>query len=160
MTHDEDFPTVKRPARSLSWRTRDLTRFERWAWSPVLSFQVGLTAGYLAMIYFGISAMLATVPTIQEWSPEGWAFYWAIALVVGGVLGSIGSVHRTKLFERLELAGAGLVSMTVGSYALLLLFLAYGLGDFHRASGGSGFIALVVPVLVRTFWLASQTRRK
>lgn len=158
MTSDSDFPTIRRPRRK-STRVRKLTRFELWAWSPVISFQIGLTASYLAMIYFGLSAAIASVPAFTKAAPDGWSLFWAGALVVGGVLGSIGSISRMKVFERLELVGAFLVSLTVGSYALLVLFLAYVLADAGRASGGAGFIALVVPVVVRTLWLASQTRR-
>jgi len=136
------------------------TRFQLWAWSQVLQFQVGLTATYVAAIYFGVSALIATAPAFIETAPEGYAFLWAIALIIGAVTGSIGSISRRKLFERLELIGSSLVSLTIGSYASVLLFIAYGLGDTTRISGGAGFVALSIPFIVRTLWLASQALRK
>lgn len=152
------FRTMPKPPRVP--RRRMPSRFEIWAWSPVLSFQIGLTAGYLAMIYFGVSAFIAEVPTFRETAPDGWSIYWAAALIFGGVFASFGSVSRARWFERLELVGATLITLTVGSYASVMLFLAYVTGDVGRASGGAGFIALTVPVLVRMLWLASQSLRK
>jgi hypothetical protein len=112
------------------------------------------------MIYFGVSALIASVPSFVIAAPDGWTIFWAIALTLGGAIGALGSVARLKIFERLELIGASLVTLTVGSYALILLFLAYFLGDAGRASSGAGMVALTAPILVRTLWLASQTLRK
>lgn len=125
-----------------------------------MSFQLGLTTKYIAMIYFGLSAAIASVPAFQDAAPKGYAIVWAVALVVGGVLGAFGSVSRAKWFERIELIGATLVTLTVGSYAATLLALAYGEGDAGRAAAGAGFIALTMPSLIRTMWLFSQSLRK
>lgn len=160
MSHADElaFKTMPRPPRRAS--IRKPTRFQIWAWSPVLSFQVGLTASYLAAIYFGISSVIATAPAFQETAPHWYQFFWAVALVLGGCFGAVGSVSRHKAFERIELAGVSLVSLTCGSYAAVLLFIAYGLGDTTRISGAAGFVTLVVPFLVRTLWLSSQMFRK
>lgn len=141
-------------------RGRGLSKFEIWAWSPVVSFQVGLTAGYLAMIYFGVSAFIAQIPAFRHTAPDGWSVYWAAALTIGSILASIGSVSRLKWFEMTELIGSILVTLTVGSYAAVLLFLAYAGQEADRAAGGAGFVVLTVPVLVRMLWLASQSLRK
>lgn len=155
------FKTMPKPPRVPSRATgRQLTRFEVWAWSPVISFQIGLTAGYLAMIYLGVTAFIAHIPAFAITAPDGWTSFWAIALVLGGILGSVGSVSRHKVFETLELIGSLLITLTVGSYAAVLLFLAYVLGETGRAAVGAGFVVLTVPVLVRMLWLASQSLRK
>jgi len=156
------FKTMPRPARipKRVQRPRVPSKFEIWAWSPVISFQVGLTMSYLAMIYFGVSAFIAEVPTFRVTAPDGWTIWWASALVIGGVLASIGSVSRFKWFERAELVGSILITLTIGSYASIMLFLAYALGDIDRAAGGAGYIALLMGPLVRMLWLASQSLRK
>lgn len=125
-----------------------------------MSLQVGLTAGYLAIIYFGIASMAATPPAIEDASPEGYAFFWALGLAVGGLIASIGSVSRHKLFERIETVGSSILSLTVGSYAALLTYFAYALGDSDRIAASAGFTALAIPILIRTLWLYSQLLRK
>ena len=145
------------PKRSIG---RGLSKFEIWAWSPVISFQVGLTAGYLAMIYFGVSAWLAQIPAFRHTAPNGWSIWWAIALTFGAILASIGSVSRQRWFEVAELVGSALITLTVGSYAAVLLFLAYAGHIVGQAAAGAGFVVLTVPVLVRMLWLASQSLRK
>jgi len=153
------FNTMPKPRR-IPTRRRQLTKFEIWAWSQVLSFQIGLTAGYIALVYFGIAAIFASVPTLRETSPDGYVFFWAAALAVGAAIAAVGSISRRKTFERIELVGSSVVSLAVGSYATILTFVAYGLGDVSRVSGSAGFVALAIPLLIRTMWLASQALRK
>lgn len=159
MEIDTQFPTVPKPVHKQRQKRR-LTRFEVWAWSPIKSFQVGLTTGYVALIFFGISALISE-PTSLGWtSPHGWTSGWAWATVLGAAIATIGSVSRAKWFERSETVGASLLSLTIGSYALLLLFLAYGMGDSSKIAMGAGFTALAVPTIVRTMWLYSQLLRR
>lgn len=164
ITHTEmdnfSFDTMPKPAKIQPRPRRMPSRFELWAWSPVVSFQIGLTASYLGMIYFGVSAYLANPPVFDLTAPDGWATAWSIALMLGGALGAIGSINRKLWFERLELLGSSLGSLTIGSYACILLFLAYAQDDASRAAVGAGMVALMAPILVRAFWLASQTLRK
>lgn len=155
------FQTMPRPPRILSRkRTNHLSRFAMWALNPILSFQVGLTAGYVSLIYFGISGFIASPPSISVTTPDWFVGYWATVLIVGAVLASFGSVSRIKIFERLETVGAGLLTLTIGSYALMILWLAYGTLDADRAAAGAGFVALTVPIFVRFMWLLSQLLRK
>jgi len=156
---DTHFPTAPKPS-SRSRQRRRPTRFEVWAWSPIKSFQVGLTTGYIALIFFGISSIIAAPASLGYTSPAGWTGFWSVALVIGAIVASVGSISRLKLFERAETVGATLISLTVGSYALLLLFLAYALGDTTKIATGAGFAALAVPVIVRTMWLYSQLLRR
>jgi len=139
---------------------RELSRFERWAWSPITAYRVGLTLGYLSMIYFGTSAFIAGVPAFQITAPTGWTPIWASVLVIGGLGAAIGSTNSTKLFERIELCGAWALFLTLSGYAATLLWLAYSDGDSNRAAAGAGFVALGIPPGVRLLWLMSQLGRK
>lgn len=136
------------------------TRFERWAWSPISAYRLGLTLSYIGIVYFGVSAFIAGIPAFTIAAPEGWTPVWAAVLVIGGAAASIGSVTGTKLFERIETLGAWGLFLTLGTYAATLLSLAYGGGDVTRAAAGAGFTALAIPVFVRLLWLMSQFGRK
>lgn len=136
------------------------TRFERWAWSPISAYRLGLTLGYVAMVYFGVQSFIAGVPAFTIAAPQGWTPIWASALIAGGVAAAIGSAASSKRFERIETVGAWILLLTLGTYALTLLWIAYGIGDQSRAAVGSGFIALGVQPLVRLLWLMSQLGRK
>ncbi len=136
------------------------TRFERWAWSPISAYRLGLTLGYVAMVYFGAQSFFAGVPAFTIAAPEGWTPIWASILTLGGIVAAIGSAASSKAFERVETVGAWVLLLTLGTYAFTLLVLAYGIGDQTRAAAGAGFVALGVQPLVRLLWLMSQLGRK
>jgi len=164
MGFDDEFSTIQ-PVGKISrkpgfWRTMQWNLFGLWAWSPIISFQVGLTAGYAALIYFGVAALYASPPSFENTSPDGWAWGWAIGLVVGAMIAVVGSISRNKKFEITETVGASLLTLTVGSYVGLLHWVAYAAGDADRVAGAAGFTALAVPIIVRTMWLWSQLLRK
>lgn len=163
-------PHLHRSARA---RARELARaargeamsrrwalFERWALSQVYAYRVGLTAGYVATVYFGLSALVAGVPAFDLAAPEGWTPIWGTLLIVGGVVAAAGSLSDSKRFRRVELIGAVFLFLTLGGYAGTLLWLAYGTGDTARAAAGAGFVALGIHPLVRLAWLLSQLGRK
>lgn len=164
-TIDTKFKTIPKPVHTdegiipkpntLSWKL-----FGIWAWSPVIAFQIGLTAFYLALVYFGISGLIASPPSFDTTVPEWYVGYWAVGLIVGGVTAAVGSVSRSKWFERGETLGSFLLTLTVGSYALIVLWLAYGTGDSDRIAGGAGFVALAIWPITRFMWLVSQLLRK
>lgn len=158
---DAAFKTMPHPPRKRLVGSRlPPTRFELWAWGEVISFQIGLTAGYIGLVYFGIASIAASVPSIQQTSPRGFTLVWAIALVVGAVIAAVGSISRRPTFMHIELLGSGLVSLTVGSYAVIITVVAFLLGDTGRISASAGFTALAIPLIIRTLWLASQALRK
>lgn len=136
------------------------TRFERWAWSPILAYRMGLSLSYIAMVYFGVSAFISGVPVFRLTAPEGWTPIWSIVLVLGGIVASFGSTGDTKALRNIELVGAWALFLTLGGYALTILFLAYATGDVNRAAVGAGFIALGVSPGVRLLWLMTQLGRK
>lgn len=164
MGFDDEFKTIQPRTGVIHkpgfWRTLQWNLFGLWAWSPIISFQVGLTAGYGALIYFGIAALYASPPSFEDTSPDGYAYIWAIGLVLGAMIAVVGSVSRNKKFELTETVGASFLSLTVGSYVGLLHWIAYSLGDASRVAGAAGFTALAVPIIVRTMWLYSQLLRK
>ena len=143
--------------------TRVPGKFETWAWSPIVAFRIGLTLGYASMIYFGISGLIAGVPAFASTAPEQWTPIWASVLILGGVLGAIGSIGDTMRLRMTELAGSWLLFLSAGTYATILLLLAYGVTgtpDVYRATAGSGLVALGVQPFVRMLWLLSQIGRK
>lgn len=162
MTHmsAEDFPTKARPPHLPVPPRRKPTRFELWAWSPVISFQIGLTAGYAALVNFGITGLIASPPSLDLTTPGWYGGYWASALIVGAVLAAIGSIGRKKWWSRIETVGATLLTLTIGSYALIVQFVAYGLGDADKIAAGAGYTALAIPIIIRCMWLYSQLLRK
>lgn len=139
---------------------RQPTRFERWAWSPISAYRIGLTLTYAAMVYFGVQAFIAGVPAFVIAAPHWWTPVWACILVLGGMVAAIGSAGSSKRFERVETVGAWALFLTLATYAVTLLVLAYGTGDNSRAAVGAGFVALGVMPLVRLLWLMSQLGRK
>lgn len=160
---DAAFPTRPRPlvgTRAGSALVRKPSRFEIWAWSHVLSFQVGLTASYVALINFGIAGTIASPPSIDLTTPSWYPGYWAVALIVGAVLAAFGSISRKRVFERIETVGASILTIAVGSYAAILTWVAYGAGDPDKIAGAAGFTALAVPIIIRCMWLFSQFLRK
>lgn len=140
--------------------------FKEWASSQVAAYRVGLVLGYLAMMYFGGQAFYAGIPTFTFTTPYGWTPIWAGAVVIGGFVGGIGAIRAgeepvrrlTKVFNGIELSGAILLFLTLGTYAAILLVIGYGYGDPGRQSIGSGFVALGVPPFIRMIWLLLRPR--
>ena len=118
------------------------------------------------MIYFGASALIAGIPTFEFTTPMGWTPVWATAVILGGLIGGLGSIRAgsepvtraVRVYNRIELAGAILLFLTLGTYATLLLIIGYGFGDAGRASIGAGFIALGMHPTVRMIWLIFRPR--
>jgi hypothetical protein len=156
------YDTVPRPPRPkrLPHTPRQVSRFERWAWSPITAFRIGLTLGYIGAVYFGISAFIAGVPAFVITAPYGWTPVWAALLVLGGVVAVFGSLSDSRRFRNVELAGAWALFLTLGVYSAVLLALAYGTADANRAAVGAGFVALGIQPGVRMLWLMSQLGRK
>ena len=165
--------TVPRP-RSVAPPTPAVRRpfgvaFRSWASSQVSAYRVGLVLGYFAMTFFGASAFIAGIPTFKFTTPEGFTPIWAAAVVLGGLIGSIGSLRagtepatkEVRVFNGIELTGAILLFITLGTYAIILLIIGYGFygpPDAGRSSIGAGFIALGVHPTVRMLWLAFRPR--
>ena len=147
--------TIQRPTRPRH-SPRQPSRFERWAWSEIPAYRLGLTLGYAGTIYFGLSAFIAGVPAFDIAAPEGWTPIWALVLVLGGMVGLFGSVADSRRLRAIELAGAIALAATLTVYAGTILVIAYGSGDVGRATAGAGFVGLAVPPVIRMLWLISK----
>lgn len=141
-------------------RRRNPTRFEVWAFSPILAFRIGLTAVYIATVYFGVAAFIAGVPAFALTAPPWWVFVWSIGTIIGGFIATFGSLHSSRRFENVEMVGATLLFITLGSYSGVLHFLAYGNGDASRVAVAAGFLALGAFPGIRMIWLMSRLRMK
>jgi|GEM_PF-2947201 len=139
---------------------------KEWASSQVSAYRIGLVLGYVAMIYFGTSALVAGIPAFQIAAPEWWTPVWAWTVMLGGLVAGIGAIRagaepitrEVRIFNWIELFGAIALFLTIGGYAVMLLILGYVYGDEARASVGSGFFALSVHPAVRVFWLILRPR--
>jgi len=137
-----------------------------WASSQVSAYRVGLVLSYLVMMYFGTSAFIAGIPVFTFTTPEGWTPIWATVVVVAGFVAGVGAIRagaepvtrEVRIFNRIELTGAILLFLTLGTYAALLLIISYGYGDLARASIGAGFVALGINPTVRMLWLIFRPR--
>ena len=140
--------------------------FKRWARGQVAAYRIGLVVGYLAMIYFGMSAFVAGVPTFEITTPRGWVPIWSMIVVVGGLVAAIGAIkagtepvtREVRVFNRIELGGAIALFLTLGTYAVYLLVLGYLFSSADRAATGAGFMALGVHPAVRMVWLIFRPR--
>jgi len=151
---DNTMPHPPRPKKNR------ISRFALWAWSPIISFQVGLTAGYVVLIWFGVSSLISAPPSFETTTPDGYSWFWAGLLILGAAVAALGSIDRSRYFENIERVGSSIVSLTVGSYTAIITWIAYGTGDVTRIAGAAGFTALAVPLIIRTMWLWSQLLRK
>lgn len=139
---------------------------KQWASSQVSAYRAGLVLNYLALIFFGASAFNAGIPVFTFTTPDGWTPIWSMAVVIGGFVGAIGALkagtepitREVRVFNRIELVGAIILFLTLGTYASVLLFIGYGFGDLGRMSAGAGFVALGVNPAVRMVWLIFRPR--
>lgn len=142
--------------------------FSTWARSQVAAYRFGLVLGYLATIYLGMTALVAGVPIFDYTAPHGWAGWWGVAVCLGGLTAAIGAIHAgeepatrsVRNYNRIELAGAIMLFLTLGSYAATHLILGYGYGDALHSLIGAGFVALGVHPAVRMTWLIFRPRKK
>lgn len=137
---------------------RPRTRFEIWAWSPVIILRVALIVTYLIYIYSGIIAVIAGIPVFDLTQPPGYAAVWGSLLAVAALICSVGALDdRWQRWERW--ASLVLASLMIG-YTGALNVIAFGTGDLNRMFvGGVACIALVLPAC-RFVYLASQTGKK
>ena len=135
---------------------RPPSKFELWAWSPVHAYRISLTVLYVGSTYFGVSAAVAGIPVFLITAPSWWLPWWAGGLILGSIVASFGSIKDTPKFLITELTGALLLFLTIGSYALVLLFTAYIGGDPNRAAVGSGLLVLGALPGMRLLWLISK----
>jgi hypothetical protein len=137
---------------------RQRTRFEVWAWSPVIILRIALIATYLVYIYAGVIAVIAGIPVFDLTQPPGYATIWGALLAVSAVVCGVGALDdRWQPWERW--ASLVMASLMV-AYTGALNGLAFFSLDLSRMFVGAiSFIALILPAC-RFVYLASQTGKK
>jgi hypothetical protein len=139
-----------------------------WAWGSILAFRITLTLYYAFLVYFGGAAFTAGLPAFRDTAPPWWETCVAIAVTVGGVLATIGSVRAggdpgrraLGVFEVLEMVGTLLVFVFLFSYAGVLHVLAYVAGDVDRIAAAAGYTGLITPAVGRLMWLVAQLGKR
>jgi hypothetical protein len=152
-------PHVRSSRRKRPRDPRMPSRLERWAWSEIPAYRVGLFLGYLVLIYIGISAVIAGVPIFDLTAFEGWASIWGSVIIAAGVVGTLGSIHDSPRFRAIELAGAWTASVFLVGYAGPMLAYAYGQNDPNRAAVGAVLTGLTIPPVIRMLWLMAKVLR-
>ena len=132
------------------------TRFELWAWSRVIAYRIGLTLTYGWAIFIGVNAFFAGIPIFRSTAPDGWAQGWAVVVVIGAIVATVGTFKDERKYEIVEMVGASALFALFLSYGILLLFAAYFGGDADRATVGAFVLGAGVSPGVRVAWLISQ----
>lgn len=158
--------SVRPPTRGA--RPAVLPLLREWAGSQVAAYRVGLLLGYVGIVYFGATSFVAGIPVFEFTTPDPstWTPIWATAVVIGGLIGAMGSIRagsepltrEVRVFNRIELVGAIALFLTLGGYAGVLLYVGYGFHDAGRQAVGAGFVALGVPFAIRMLWLLFRPR--
>lgn len=134
---------------------RRRSRFEIWAWPPVIVLRVALVITYLLYVYASVIAFIAGIPVFSLVTWEGYTPAWAVILGTSAVLSAIGAI--TDDWQRLEKwASLVLTSMLIG-YVGGLNLLGFVEGDWKRQFVGAiALIAMVLPA-TRFVYLAAQS---
>lgn len=140
------------------------TWFRKWGSSQVAGYRLELVLGYLGMMFFGWTAIVAGVPLFALTTPDpyGWAVLAGVMILVGGVIGGAGATRAgeepvtrmVQQFNRAELLGTILLFLSVGLYAVSLLVYGYLINfDPGRQTIGAAMTALSIRPGVRMVWL-------
>lgn len=136
-------------------RTRRPTRFETWAWGPVIVLRWALLATYLLHVYLAAMAFVAGVPAFSLTTAPGYTSIWAFVMGTGAVVAAVGSL--TDRWEKVEKWGALAVFATMLGYVGTIHILAYASGDIKRQAVAAALSIVLVLPAVRFVYLAAQT---
>jgi hypothetical protein len=134
------------------------TKFEVWAWSPVIVLRIALVVTYLLYINFAVRSMIAGIPVFTLTAPAGYTLIWGALLAIAATTSAVGAIDdRWNGVERwASLALSSLMFAYVGAMNLV----AFVSGDVNRqAVGAAVAIGLVLPVC-RFVYLAAQAGKK
>lgn len=137
---------------------RERTRFEIWAWSPVIVLRVALVATYVVYAYASIIAFVAGVPIFDLTTPHGWTPVWATIMGVSAAVSAVGST--SERWEKLEMWASGVLASMMLAYVLGLNIVGWASGDVTRQFVGAvAIIAFILPV-TRFVYLAAQSGKR
>lgn len=156
-----------RDRRALARSLRDarMSLLLKWALSRTAGFRVGLFVGYVVTTYYGVSAIVAGVPSLMAAGSADYSAVWSVIVTAAAAVCSVVSVRetpegRTPVFERIEFFGALLLFIALSIYSLILLYIAYGGGDSTRVTTGAGFLVIAATNGARAMWLAATVWRR
>ena len=133
---------------------REPTRFELWAWSPVIIFRVALISVYLICIYCGVMSVIAGVPVFDMTAPAGWHTLWGALLCLAAIVSAVSAIDDK--WQVVERWASMLLSGLLLAYAGSLNYVAYVSGDLDRMFVGGVAVGLLVVPACRFGWLASR----
>jgi hypothetical protein len=135
-------------------RERTPTRFEVWAWSPIIVLRVALVITYLLYIYFGIISIIAGIPVFTLTALPGYATIWGALLSVAAVVSAVAAIDDR--WERIERWSSLALSSLYLAYVGAVNIVAFVSGDVNRQAVGAALtIGLVLPAC-RFVYLAAQ----
>lgn len=138
--------------------TRHPTRFELWAWAPVIVLRIALVATYLLGVALAVMAFIAGVPVFDLTAPHGYAAPWAVMLGISAILAAIGGLHDG--WAKLELwAALGFFALALG-YVVPIYVIAFTTGDLNRQTVAVAVTFMLILPASRFGWLAAQSGRK
>ena len=131
-----------------------------WFRGEIRAYRFGLTLGYFLVVMYGMSAFIAGVKTFTLYAIEGYTPVWAVALMVGGRAGLIGSLDNRKAFQITELVGTIFQVIPLAIYTASLAWVAISLNDNDRVQVAVGFLLILSYPTVRWIFLANKARSK
>lgn len=137
---------------------RQPTKFEVWAWGPVVVLRFALVSTYMLYIYFAAISFIAGVPAFSLTTIPGYTPVWAFIMGTGAVIAAIGST--ADKWEHIEKWGALAVTAMMLGYVGTIHVIGFVTGDINRQAVAAALtLGLVLPA-VRFVWLAAQTGKK
>lgn len=138
--------------------TRRRSKFETWAWSPVIVLRIALVITYLLYVHASVIAFFAGIPLFSLTAPEGYTSIWACLLGIAATVSAVGSV--SDRWSRVERWASLALSSLMLAYVGGLTIVAYISGDLARQFVAAiALIAFVLPV-TRFVYLAAQSGKR
>lgn len=146
---------MPRPARR---EARRISKFETWAWSPIIVLRIALTTIYGVIFYAGIVAIVAGIPLFSLTAPVGYSAPWGAVLAVSALIASIASGHDS--WQKVEKWAGGVMTVMLSGYVVGINIVGFVSQDPTRQFGGAIAIAAFVLPVTRVIYLAAQTGKK
>jgi len=138
----------------LTIRERVPSRFETWAWSPIIVLRIALVITYLLFIYLGIISIRAGIPVFDLTALPGYATIWGALLTAAAIVAAVSSI--AERWEYIERWASLAVSSLYLAYAGAVNIVGFVSGDIDRQTVGAALlIGLVLPAC-RFVYLAAQ----
>lgn len=156
MIVDNNFPSIPRPGGFHFRRNRPLSRFEVWAWSPIIVLRIALVIIYVLYGYASIVAFIAGIPLFDNVvDVTNFTSIWALLMGPAAVVAAIAST--THRWETMEKWAALVLTALQSGYVIGMNTAGFILGDLDRQYVAAvALIAIVLPA-TRFVYLAAQS---